>query len=61
MTRSLEELSRLLELLKLEWEEDLNQYRQRIERLPLAERQREGYTWYPLNLLRQGYTIGDRA
>lgn len=55
------ELDNLLQLLKLEREEDLEQYIKLIESLPLAERQAKGYTWYPVDVRKKGYTIGDRA
>ncbi len=56
-----QELERLQALLQLEREEDLEQYRQQVERMAPAERRREGYSWHPLQLVGQGYTIGDRA
>ncbi len=55
------ELEKLLELLQLEREEDLDQYKKLIESLALHERRAKGYTWYPVNVLKKGYTIGDRA
>ncbi|MEL7123373.1 MAG: AAA domain-containing protein, partial [Bacteroidota bacterium] len=55
------ELERLLELLKIEHQEDLEQYKLKIEKLPLHERKSKGFTWYPVNVGKQGYTIGDRA
>lgn len=51
----------LWNLLQQEKEEDLLQFRQAVQRLSLEERQAEGYAWYPVNVLQQGYTIGDRA
>ncbi len=56
-----QELTQLLELLKIEKQEDFEQYRQMVLRLPLAERCRKGYTWYPVQVIGKGYTIGDRA
>ncbi len=55
------ELEKLLELLQIEREEDLEQYKALIESLPLHERKAKGYTWYPVNVVKKGYTIGDRA
>jgi ATP-dependent RNA/DNA helicase IGHMBP2 len=55
------ELDHLLQLLQLEREEDLEQYKKLIERLPLHERKEKGYTWYPVQVVKKGYTIGDRA
>ncbi len=57
----LQELQQLLDLLKIERQEDFEQYRQMVQRLPLEERRRKGYTWYPVQVTGKGYTIGDRA
>ena len=51
----------LLRILLLEKEEDYYQHKQFIERLPIADRIRKGYTWNPLELIKVGYTYGDRA
>lgn len=51
----------LEDLLRLEKEEDLRQYKELIQDLPLAERRKKGVSWYPLNVTKIGYTIGDRA
>lgn len=51
----------LEELLQLEKEEDLRQYKELIQNLPLAERRKKGVSWYPLEVVKMGYTIGDRA
>lgn len=48
-------------LLQLEKEEDLRQYKELIQNLPLAERRKKGVSWYPLEVVKTGYTIGDRA
>lgn len=61
MSESIKELSRLRDLLAMEKEEDLEQYRQKIEAMPLHRRREEGYSWYPLQLIKKGYTIGERA
>ncbi len=52
---------RLEHLLSLEKEEDLRQYKELIQQLPLAERRKKGVSWYPLVVLKSGFTIGDRA
>ncbi len=54
-------LQHLWSLLQQEKEEDLLQFRRTVHRLSLEERKAEGYSWYPVNTLQQGYTIGDRA
>ena len=51
----------LEELLRLEKEEDLRQYKELIQNLPLAERRKKGVSWYPLQVVKTGFTIGDRA
>ena len=56
-----DKLERSLELLKLEKEEDFNQHKQFIQSLSLDERVKQGYSWYPLNILKSGYTYGERA
>ncbi len=55
------ELDNLLRLLQIEKEEDLEQYKKLIESQPLQERKEKGYTWYPVHVVKKGYTIGDRA
>lgn len=61
MTNILEELEECLELLRLEKEEDLEQYKKMVQRLPLDERRKKGYAWSPLQVLQRGYTYGERA
>jgi len=56
-----QELEKLRELLRVEREEELEQYRKQVEGMPPAERRRKGYCWQPLQVVGQGYTIGDRA
>ncbi|HKK74037.1 MAG TPA: AAA domain-containing protein [Saprospiraceae bacterium] len=61
MAKGLQEFIDLKEQLLWEKEADLEQYKQKIERLPLDKRKEEGVAWYPLNVLQRGYTIGERA
>lgn len=61
MTRVLQELYDLVELIKIEREADFEQYKGLVQDLPLAERKKQGFTWFPLNIVRTGYTYGDRA
>lgn len=56
-----EHLEHLWDLLQLEKEEDLILFRKKVQALSLEERKAEGFTWYPVNLVQQGYTLGDRA
>ncbi|HMO40944.1 MAG TPA: AAA domain-containing protein [Saprospiraceae bacterium] len=55
------ELTRLLEVLKIEKQEDFEQHRRMVLNLPLAQRREKGYTWYPVQVVGKGFTIGDRA
>jgi len=61
MSKALERLNNLAALLKLEKEADLEAFKAMIQRLPLQERQAKGYCWYPVQVVKKGYTYGDRA
>jgi len=61
MSALLEELQQLSELLQLEKQADLQQFKEQIQRLPLSERKEKGYAWYPVQLVKSGYTYGERA
>ncbi len=61
MSALLEELQQLNELLQLEKQADLQQFKEQIQRLPLSERKEKGYAWYPVQLVKSGYTYGERA
>jgi len=54
-------ITQLKDLLKLEKEQDFEQYRQNVLQLSLAEKRKKGVTWQPLEIIKQGYTFGDRA
>lgn len=54
-------LEHLRHLVAWEKEEEFEQHRQKILQLPLDERIEEGYSWYPVQVAKSGYTIGDRA
>lgn len=60
-SEALSELEELLALVKIEKEEDLEQHRQFVQNLPLAERAEKGFCWYPVAVVRSGYSLGDRA
>jgi ATP-dependent RNA/DNA helicase IGHMBP2 len=51
----------LQSLLKKERDADLSQHKEFIEKLPLDHKKKKGYTWYPLQLIKKGFTYGDRA
>lgn len=61
MPTEIDELTQLAALLKIEKQEDFEQYKQKIQQLTVAERQAKGYCWFPLNIIQQGYTYGERA
>lgn len=61
MAKDLKEFEELLELLLLEKAEDLEQFKQKILNLSLEERKDQGYSWYPLQVIKSGYTYGERA
>ncbi len=56
-----EHFEHLQELLQTEKEEDLRQYKELIQNLPLSERRKKGVSWYPVMVSKTGYTLGDRA
>jgi len=60
MHSSKEELQRLLEILKIEQEEDRQQYREKVLQSPISERKRIGVTWYPIVIKESYYSVGER-
>jgi len=58
---AIDELNELLSVLKIEKEEELEFYRKQIQNKPIADRKKEGYCWYPLQVIQTGFAIGDRA
>lgn len=61
MENELQELTDILALLKIEKEEDFEQHRKLMDSLSPEQRRARGLAWYPLNVVQQGYTIGERA
>lgn len=55
-----EELKHLLVLLKKEKEEDLLYYKRKMTGTSLSERRKQGVCWYPVNLEKTKFDIGDR-
>lgn len=55
------DLENQLRLLALEKAEELERFKQTVQQLPLAERKETGVTWYPLQIVKSGYTYGERA
>lgn len=56
----LQDLRKTLELLRLERQADLEQYRQKVLMRSLHERTNEGVTWYPVRFLRDYIGTGER-
>jgi ATP-dependent RNA/DNA helicase IGHMBP2 len=61
MSKIIEQIEELEKLLQLEKEADLEEFKSMIQSLPLKERQSKGFCWYPVRLVKKGYTFGDRA
>ena len=54
-----EKIQRFAELLAIEKDEDYKQYVAQFERCSIAERRRNGVTWYPLNIVAEELGAGD--
>lgn len=61
MDISLAYLHRLRELLQLEKDADLEAWRSTLRNMDLQGRVRHGLTWQPVQVIRSGYALGDRA
>ena len=57
MSKVIEQIEELEKLLQLEKEADLEEFKSMIQRLPLKERQAKGFSWYPVRLVKKGYTF----
>jgi superfamily I DNA and/or RNA helicase len=57
----IEYLENLLASLIVEREEDFRLYKEMIQNSPLQERKALGYSWYPIEVVKTGYALGDRA
>lgn len=57
---SKEQLLKTLELIKLERQSDLEQYRQKVLQRSLTHRVRDGVTWYPIRFMRDYIGTGER-
>lgn len=55
-----EQLYRTLELLRIERQADLEQYRQKVRLVPLQRKTKEGKCWYPVRLIRHYIGTGER-
>lgn len=56
---TLEELQRLRSLLDLEREAERKTFEELLLQTPLAKRVEKGATWYPLDIEKQGWSLGD--
>jgi ATP-dependent RNA/DNA helicase IGHMBP2 len=54
-----EKIQRFVELLAVEKDEDYKQYVAQFARCSIAERRRNGVTWYPLNIIAEELGAGD--
>lgn len=54
-------LNKSLKGLNAEREHERKHFQDWVLRMPLNERKKEGYSWYPLDVQKKGYTIGGRA
>lgn len=52
-----EEINELINLLKIEKQEDLAQYKDVMENLSLEEKRHKGVTWYPVKMLEDGLSL----
>lgn len=55
-----QQLQKTLDLIKLERQADLEQYRQKVLLRSLTQRVKEGVTWYPVRLMRDYIGTGER-
>ena len=60
MSKNLEELKLGLNLLRLEWQEDLAQYRKKFLNASVADKKKEGITWHPVLLKKTKIGMGER-
>ena len=56
-----QKLKTVQELLQKEKEADFDRFREEVLQLTQAERRDKGLCWYPLTILKTGYTVGERA
>lgn len=54
-------LTKVLELLQIEKQEDFDRFREQVLKLSLKEKREKGLTWHPVMVKKEGFTFGDRA
>ncbi|MEM8585308.1 MAG: AAA domain-containing protein [Bacteroidota bacterium] len=59
-SKQLKELEHLRKLVELERQEERKLFLEVIQKLPLRKRVQKGWSWYPLQMVKKGYTIGER-
>ncbi|WP_026953434.1 AAA domain-containing protein [Algoriphagus mannitolivorans] len=60
MSKYLEELKQGLKLLKMEWQEDLAQYRKKFLHTSISDKKKEGITWHPVQVKKSKIGMGER-
>ncbi len=58
MKKAIEEILRQFELIKLERDEEIRQYKEIIETTPLDIRKKRGVAWYPVSIDKEDFGIG---
>ncbi len=58
MKKAIEEILRQFELIKLERDEEIRQYKEIIQNTPLEERKKRGLAWYPVTIDKEEFGIG---
>ena len=61
MIKIQEELKFSLQLLKREWQEDLQQYKKKFLSSSIADKKKQGVCWYPVRLISSKNAFGDRV
>ena len=60
MTKAQEQISQLIDLLKIEKDEDYAQYQRKMLNTSIEERRKQGVTWYPVSLANKYISTGER-
>ncbi len=61
MEQSRKEIQHVRTLIRAEREADFEQHQRQMKRLAPQQRVEEGFSWYPVEVGKKGYTLGDRA
>ena len=59
-TSTIEELRRVHALMQLEQKEDLTQFKLKNAKASIQERQRRGFTWYPVTISKEDVGFGGK-